>query len=64
MKRKQQRERKHVFTLEVRTIGSRKSAELAVLTAFAFSLRPPDGCAFNLIGESLRKQRGKKNNSK
>lgn len=39
-------QKKHRFTLIVKTIGSRKSAELAVLVAFA--KRSPDGCEFHL----------------
>lgn len=36
----------HRFTLEVKTAGDAKAAELAVLAAFA--KRQPDGCEFQL----------------
>lgn len=36
----------HLFTLEVKTNGDAKAAELAVLCAFA--ARQPDGCEFHL----------------
>lgn len=38
--------KKHKFILTVKTCGTRKSAERAVL--LAFSEREPDGCEFNL----------------
>ncbi len=44
---------KHHFTLTVETDRDRKSAEMAVLAAFA--LRDPDGCKFYLVGKDKPK---------
>jgi hypothetical protein len=38
--------KEHKFTLVVKTVGTRKSAENAVL--FVFAKRDPDGCEFHL----------------
>lgn len=44
----------HVFTVMVRTSGTKKSAELALLCAF--STRSPDNCEFKLIKKDNQKK--------
>ena len=44
----------HQFILVVKTAGSKRAAELAVLSAFA--RRKPDGCEFHLRRNSILKK--------
>jgi hypothetical protein len=49
--------KEHRFILVVKTWRSRRSAELAVLSAFA--RRNPDGCEFHLLKSSPKKKGAK-----